>query len=212
MNEEQYCTFYLVRHGQSEANVRELFGTDSELTEKGRMQAQDLSKQLREITFDAVFSSDRIRAKQTAEIIALERKIAVQTNKLLREKHWGSLDGRVQQEVREELSDLFKATKHMDSKKRASYKLVPDIESEEEMTGRFLIIFREIAVAYPGKKVLIVSHAYLIRLFLLHVGFTAPNEFFQVGVTNLAFVKFLSDGVDFIVKETQGLTREDRWF
>lgn len=51
------------------------------------------------------------------------------------------------------------------------------VENGEEMMGRFITALREIIIAYAGKTVLIVSHSYIIRLFLLHVGYLTSDKF-----------------------------------
>lgn len=85
---KNYCTFYIVRHGETEWNVKGLVQghTDIPLTKKGKRQARQLAKKLSRINFNAVFSSDLLRAKQTAQLIALEKKIAVKTTQALREE------------------------------------------------------------------------------------------------------------------------------
>src|SRR5260221_14325312 len=89
----QFCTFYIVRHGQSEANVSHVFGIDSFLTEKGRDEAGKRAQEFSGVHFDAAFSSDLARTKQTAAIIALERDLEVKTTEVLRERHWGEMEG-----------------------------------------------------------------------------------------------------------------------
>ncbi|MDD2396627.1 MAG: histidine phosphatase family protein [Tissierellia bacterium] len=65
---------YLVRHGQSEANVSRRFSgiTDVELTETGILQAVSAGKKLKGKTIHKIFSSPLKRAKNTAELIADE--------------------------------------------------------------------------------------------------------------------------------------------
>ena len=65
---------YLVRHGQSEANVSRRFSgiTDVELTETGILQAVSAGKKLKGKTIYKIFSSPLKRAKNTAELIADE--------------------------------------------------------------------------------------------------------------------------------------------
>lgn len=65
---------YLVRHGESEANVKKRFSgiTDVELTENGSIQATRAGKKLKDKTIHRIFSSPLKRAKNTAEIIADE--------------------------------------------------------------------------------------------------------------------------------------------
>jgi len=212
MNGEKYCNIYLVRHGHSEGNANDIFGTDPQLTDIGRQQAKELAMQLDGIHFDAVFSSTLTRAKQTAEIIALERKIAVQTSELLKERHWGEFEGKIQKQVIKELGYLFEKAKTLTKKERASFRLAPQIETEEEMMSRFITALREIAVAYADKTVLIVSHQYILRLFLLHIGYLTIESFYETGLDNSGFINIESDGIEFNVKEIQGIRKGKRLY
>lgn len=60
---------YVIRHGQSEANLKNAHAGWSQvpLTEKGIAQAQAVQPRLRELRFDKVIVSDLLRARQTAE-------------------------------------------------------------------------------------------------------------------------------------------------
>ena len=67
---------YLIRHGESEANVSEFLDLspdhyifDAELTAKGRKQAKKTSKRLKNVEFNFVICSPLSRAIQTYEII-----------------------------------------------------------------------------------------------------------------------------------------------
>ncbi|MCO7126993.1 histidine phosphatase family protein [Sporolactobacillus shoreicorticis] len=66
-------TFYIVRHGETLLNLlnRSQGWADSPLTKKGIRQAVNLGEKVRQqaITFDAAFSSDTGRARQTAQVI-----------------------------------------------------------------------------------------------------------------------------------------------
>mgnify|MGYP000523306621 CR=1 FL=1 len=62
---------YLVRHGETSANSKDIFIDDDDpLTEKGREQASFLADRMTRIAIDSLFSSDIPRAQETAEIIA----------------------------------------------------------------------------------------------------------------------------------------------
>jgi alpha-ribazole phosphatase len=65
---------YLVRHGESEANISRRFSgiTDVELTERGALQAVKAGRKLKGEKILNIFSSPLKRAKNTAEIIADE--------------------------------------------------------------------------------------------------------------------------------------------
>lgn len=68
-----YCTIYLVRHGETDNNKNNIIQgsvVDMALNKKGEKQAQQGAARLKKIPFTAAFSSDLVRAKQTAEIIS----------------------------------------------------------------------------------------------------------------------------------------------
>jgi probable phosphoglycerate mutase len=61
---------YIIRHGESRANAARVYGgAESPLTERGEDQARFVGRRLENISFDAIISSDMLRARQTAEII-----------------------------------------------------------------------------------------------------------------------------------------------
>ncbi len=200
-----YCTIYLVRHGRTDWNEKGLIQghTDRALDSMGKTQALDLAKELKHIRFDKVFSSDLLRAKKTAEIIALEHKLAVETTSVLRERNFGYLEGQPNEKVRE----IQRIISTLEESKRFSYKHHPTIESDGEVVTRLLIFLRETAVSYPRKNILVVTHGGGIRTLLIKLGFFTHAD--RANINNLAYVKLESDGVDFFVKETKGIGIKD---
>jgi broad specificity phosphatase PhoE len=68
---------YFVRHGLSEANVKQIFPSRKDncsLVDKGRKQAQETAKKIKDegIEIHKIVSSPSLRARETAEIIAKE--------------------------------------------------------------------------------------------------------------------------------------------
>jgi len=62
---------YIIRHGQTELNNRQVLQgrSDHPLNDHGVRQAAEAAEKLKEVTFEKVFSSPLIRARQTAELI-----------------------------------------------------------------------------------------------------------------------------------------------
>ncbi|HSW48485.1 MAG TPA: histidine phosphatase family protein [Candidatus Saccharimonadales bacterium] len=206
MNNKNICTIYLVRHGQSHGNHPiDTYGLDKELTEKGHQQARDAAKNLKKIKFDAIFASPLIRAQQTAKIIAEEHKLAVLTKEALKERHHGVLEGRIVKEAKEEIKDLIDTMYNMPYDKWKKVTLAQGRETDEEVMSRFITALREIAIAYAGKTVLTISHTSIMRTFLVHLGFKTYKELSDYTITNTAFVKLKTDGIDFFIEETQGI-------
>lgn len=210
MEEEKYTTFYIVRHGQTEWNAKGMLQghQDSDLTKKGKAQIKKLAHTLKNVDFAGIYSSDLLRARRTAQIIAVERKIAVKTTEILREKNFGVLEGKHYLDVQNELKNLLDRFDKLSSKERARHKFLQE-DSNEKIAARFITFLRELAIAHPGDNILVVSHGGTIRTLLLHLGFAKPEELPFGSIDNAGFVKIDSDGVVFFVKETSGIRKKE---
>lgn len=209
MKEKVLTTFYIVRHGQAEGNQKGLLQghNDTALTPVGEAQAQEVTKNLEHIHFDEIFSSDLIRAKRTAEVIALERKLAVKTTQALREKKYGQFQGLPYQTINTAIEQLLKTYKEVTDETLFILKPTPDVESDEEAMGRFITFLREVAVGFRNKIILVVTHSGMMRSLLIHLGFGTYKTIPVDAIKLTAYIKLESDGVDFFVKETRGVNK-----
>jgi len=57
-----------------------------------------------------------------------------------------------------------------------------------------------------NKTVLIATHGGCMRVFLMRIGWAKYGSLRGRHVQNSGYVKVLSDGVDFLIKETKGIT------
>lgn len=198
-------TFYIVRHGQTDWNLKGVLhggNAPTVLNQTGREQAKQIAKTLKPIHFDEIFSSDLDRAVQTAEIIAQDRKLTIKTAQALREKSYGSYEGRDRKEVQEELKHLFDEWNTLDGETKMKFKLYHNGESDHEAVERFIRHLREIAIAYPDKTILIASHGGIMKYFLIKLGWATYAQLDNNGIKNAAYIKVESDGIDFFIKET----------
>ncbi len=132
---------YLVRHGETVDNARQLIQGQKQgaLNDKGRSQAEVLSREMSQTPIDVFVSSDLRRAIDTAEILARPHGKAVVTTPLLRERDWGSFTGRY-------IPDL----------KGAAWP--DDVESLDALLARADRFLDFIRTNYPGQRVLAVGH------------------------------------------------------
>lgn len=200
--------FTIVRHGETVWNTQKIMQGhgDSPLTLTGQKQALALGQEFADIHFDYVFSSDLLRAQRTAELITIEKKLAVNTTALLRERSFGKYEGKSREEFELENKDLFREYGKLNKDEQWKFKYGHDMESNEEVMGRLLTFLREIAVTYPGKNILAVTHGGALRVLLAHLGKTVAGG--RDTIANMAYVKLLSDGVEFEIKETKGIQLE----
>lgn len=184
------------RHGQSFGNAKGIYlgHTDLGLTEEGIMQATVTAEHLREEKIDAVYSSDLIRAYQTALPHAEIRGISVITSKNLREIFVGDWDGCPAADLRRDFAEDF-------NKNRFFYTFqYPNGESFSEAAERFYNEIFEIARKNEGKTVLVVSHSAVIRAFWYKMcGYESGNmaEKFDF-MTNASYSTLTFDGEKFV--------------
>ena len=98
---------YIIRHGKTELNKANVLQgrSDYPLNDEGIGQAKEAAKKLNSIEFDYVYSSPLIRAVQTAEIVAPNRKI--QLDDRLIEMDYGQYEGTDLRNMPEEIRIFF---------------------------------------------------------------------------------------------------------
>jgi broad specificity phosphatase PhoE len=159
---------YLVRHGESVLNKQGILSgqVNPEMTDEGRDQVRRTKQELRNVKFDVAYSSKMVRAMETADIL-YSRPIP-DTNRLhgLRERSFGSWDGKPDQ-----LMIAGNAIRQkLPHEEGMHFKHVPDMESDHELTERFIPVLQEIAEANPGKTILIAAHGGVIRTAVMKLG------------------------------------------
>lgn len=137
---------YLVRHGQTDWNVegRNQGRTDIELNETGIKQAEETAKKLEGKKFDKVFSSPLKRAYKTAQIICDDHIVL---DERLIERCNGDLEGK----LRSEYKDLVNFADPNENR----YGIEPLPVFRKRITDFFDFILQ----TYPGKDILVVTHA-----------------------------------------------------
>jgi broad specificity phosphatase PhoE len=88
---------YIIRHGQTYANLNKIYAKESNLTEVGIKQAEIAAKEVyknySELGFKTIISSPLTRALETAKIINKELKLPLEIIPELREGEIGELEG-----------------------------------------------------------------------------------------------------------------------
>ena len=149
--------FCLVRHGETDWNAeRRLQGhTDIELNARGLAQATQMAKALKKIDFqfDVLYTSDLLRAKQTAKAIECLYSVSAVSHSSLRERHLGVLQGLTISEAPALEPELWQA--HLS---RDIHQELQGGESILQFSNRIRSSLEEIQDKHAGKTILIVSH------------------------------------------------------
>jgi 2,3-bisphosphoglycerate-dependent phosphoglycerate mutase len=100
--------FYLIRHGETEYNNggRVQGHRDIPLSALGLRQAEALAERLSRERCDALYSSDLLRASQTADAVARRCGIEKRPNSLLRERCFGVLEGLRREQIHEQYPEV----------------------------------------------------------------------------------------------------------
>jgi broad specificity phosphatase PhoE len=164
---------YLVRHGETDwnAELRVMGQLDIPLNERGRAQARRAAELLAHEHFDAIYSSDLVRAIETAQIIATPHKLDVLTLPELREAYYGLWEGLTRDEVLKKFPEEY-AMRTIDP---ANFRPSGG-ESRKELYTRAARIFSELVARHPDQQILIVSHGGTIRAILRYALGLGPGD------------------------------------
>ena len=149
----------LVRHGQSLWNLEDRFTgwVDVPLTDKGREEARNAGKRLRDLRFDVAYTSVLSRAEETLDLIlgVLRQLPPVIRDQALNERHYGDLQGLNKKRTAElHGADQVKLW-------RRSYDVAPPNGEALKNTAERTLPFFERAILgdlHLGKNVLVVAH------------------------------------------------------
>ena len=149
------ATIYLVRHGETLWNrEKRLQGhIDVGLNENGLWQASRVGEALAKKPLAAVVSSDLSRASQTASAIAAHHGLELKLDSMIRERHYGIMQGLSHQEVME-----LHPRNHAAWKNRETDFRPENGESLSEFYARIRESFIRWARLYEGQEIAVVAH------------------------------------------------------
>ncbi|MFJ6774269.1 bifunctional RNase H/acid phosphatase [Kitasatospora sp. NPDC091257] len=189
-------TFVLLRHGETPLTPEKRFsgsgGSDPELSDKGRWQAERAAEALAARgSVQAVVASPMRRTRQTAETVAARLGLEIRYEDGLREVDFGDWEGLTFAEVRERYPDDLTAW-------LGSAKARPtgSGESFTTLTHRAGVARDKILARYAGKTVLVVSHVSPIKtLVRLAIG-APPDSMYrmELSAASICAVQYYADG------------------
>jgi 2,3-bisphosphoglycerate-dependent phosphoglycerate mutase len=169
----------LVRHGQSEWNLKNLFTgwKDVDLTDAGVAEARDAGKKLKAqgLRFDVAFTSDLKRAQRTLDLILEEMGqtgIPVFRNQALNERDYGDLVGMNKDDARRKWGE------EQVHQWRRSYDIAPPGgESLKDTVARALPYFVQeiLPRVLRGERVLVSAHGNSLRALVMVLERLSPE-------------------------------------
>ena len=153
----------IVRHGHTEpaASGRFCGRLDVPLSASGLQQARDVARWLKGVQLAAIYTSPLKRARDTAEVIAGWRKLAVTSLDDLTEIDFGDFDGLTFEEARQRSPQLYEV--YLAAPTATQF---PNGESLSQLKRRVSRAIELITRTHPGKIVLLVAHAGVNRLVI----------------------------------------------
>ena len=156
----------LCRHGESEGNRDGRFGGHgpTALTERGRAQAQATGLRLRHEGADAIYCSDLVRARETAELIGQPLSLTPELTPALRERSVGIFTGLSFAEARARYPEQYGVLLQ-----RAPEVAPPQGESYLQCSARACAFLDQVLARHAGQRVIVVSHYLTVHLLVLHI-------------------------------------------
>lgn len=154
----------LIRHGETDWNLKRRYCgfLDIDINARGRKQAAQLCKRLKEEKIHKVYSSDRKRALQTAKIIF--KKIKIERIPGLREMHFGIFEGLTYEQIMKKYPLVYrKWLKHPYSL------IIPQGEGLPGFKRRVVAALTKVVRLNKNKTIAVVAHGGVISAFLNHI-------------------------------------------
>lgn len=157
--------FCLIRHGETDWNAeRRIQGQiDIPLNPTGQLQASAAARGVAGQKFTALYSSDLLRAHQTAEPLAHPQRLRLHTDAALRERHYGILQSLTAEEAR---------LRHPQASQRHAVRdLDYAFEGGESLTDfarRVMDGIEALVRRHPGETILVVTHGGVLDIIYRH--------------------------------------------
>lgn len=145
--------YIVIRHGQAVSNQNQVLSSWPEkfknhLTKKGVKEVQKIIPKLKKERIDLMLTSDLLRTKQTAQMVAKKLKLKVNFDKRLREVNVGTFNGK----------SVRKWNMFFANNLERFIKKSPRGENRREIKKRMIDFIKDIDKKYSNKNILIVGH------------------------------------------------------
>lgn len=153
----------LIRHGEPEASARgRCYGKlDVGLSTNGRLQIEQTARFLQQFDFAAIYSSPRVRATESAKILAAKNNLIVETREDFAEIDFGDFEGLEYAEVERRFPEIYR--QWMTAPTTVEF---PNGESFALVQTRVLRAANELKRRHANETFVVVSHGGANRIVL----------------------------------------------
>lgn len=178
----------LLRHGEVELGNVFCGSTNPALSDKGWSQMQKSIED--EESWDKVIASPLQRCAEFAESLAAQEELELITDERFQEIDFGDWDGISPQDILEEEPDTLNAWWKSPTKV-----VPPNGEAFLDFRSRVLKAFYQISESNKGENLLLVTHAGVIRIILMHVLGMQDENLFRLNVdyASISRIRIYSD-------------------
>ncbi|MFQ5897575.1 MAG: histidine phosphatase family protein [Candidatus Methylomirabilia bacterium] len=158
-----FTFLYLIRHGRvvGAETPRFIGHMDPPLSSEGEAGISALAARLASVRLQAVYSSDLVRARRSAELIGAPHGLAPRVVPALREMAMGRWEGLTAEEIESGEPQAFR-----EWMARVGEFPFPDGESVPELVARVWPAVESIVGAHSGERVALVAHGGTNRTIL----------------------------------------------
>lgn len=188
----------LVRHGQSEWNLKNLFTgwADPGLTEKGIAEAKDAGERLRAkgFQFDVAFTSVLSRAQRTLTLMLDklgQQNLETIKHQALNERDYGDLVGLNKDDARKKWGD-----EQVHIWRRSYDTPPPGGESLKDTADRVLPYYEKVILprVLAGEKVIVAAHGNSLRALVMALERLTPDEILKKEIaTGVPLIYWLNE-------------------
>lgn len=185
-------TVYLLRHGETTWNAdgnRYCGASDVPLTDKGIEQAHQVKELLKNIHFDAVYSSPLQRALHTARIATPHDPSEIIIAPELKEASFGNWEGTRREEFIAEAPQLWEDWEQAPESSRAG----GTGNTAMEIVTKADAFFNSAARQHPGGTILVVAHNAVNRFYLAYKLEMPLRNYRRIVQLNSAVTRFTLD-------------------
>ena len=190
-------TIILVRHGETEWNVNEVFRgrADIELNRMGVKQAELLAQYLGKRQIEAVYSSPLKRALKTAEAIACSHHLNAEIALGLNDIDFGKWQGVPHEETKTRYKDLYSRWLH-----HPQDVTMPDGESLDSVRERAMQVVNKAIAKHEG-TVALVAHRVVNKVLICAMLGLDNSHFWKIRQDTCGISTFFHEDGHFILNE-----------